>query len=303
MNVANELSRRGHQVEIRCLPFTLDSKRKIRPNLSPKVSYREGYFHTIRDSDLNYITYSPLNWLNFRVKKGKKIAGLHSWCYYYPISKRFGLLPNVASLVHKFVGNMELNKFDAVHSLTNFFPIDHPNVYVIHNFSDGTVYRPCESKRKVFSVGFASRPIWQKGYDIFLKLKQKLDDILFISAGDIPESEMPKFYSRNHLTLAPTRPINFPPRLMVDSMTVIESNLCGTPVLCYGDNPYDPIDLPITFAKFIPDFADKIMYLRDNYDSYQKLSVECRSSALKTFEKLVVVDQIERMFEEVSGNV
>lgn len=302
VQVANELANRGHEVEIRCLPVMLGKERQISPRLSEKVKYEESYFHTIKDTDITYVTYHPLNWMNFRIKDGKKVAGIHSQCYWFPIRKNYGLLPNLANFVHKIVGNMELHKFDAVHTVYDAFPIDHESLYYIPNFADLEFYHPTLPKSDEFTVGFASRKIWWKGYDIYQRLKRRLTDVFFLETNNVPEQEMPNFYSKNHLSLIPSRIAPMPSRIMQTSLAVLESHMCGTPCLCYGNQPLRENSLPIYFARSISEFTKVIYGLKDVYEndyrSYQNLSTLCRKSSLE-FDKKATIDKIETMFEEL----
>ena len=287
--LANELVRRGHEVEIRSLPIW---KRGNEIGLLSEVEYKEGFFHNA-EGDVVYVTYHPLNWLNFKVK-APKIAGIHSHCYWQPIARKYGLLPNLANIMNAVSSKWELGRFDAIHTVTNVYPINHENVYFIPNFVDGNLYSPLAPKNEEFTIGYASRKVWQKGYDIFLALQELLEEVRFVSTGGIPEKEMPLFYSKNHVTLVPSRVGTF-------DLVNVESMMCGTPVISSGLPTHRALDLPLLYAHRIDDYIERIEGLKRLYEggAYGDISYLCRELALN-YDKTKVIDQIENMFLEVS---
>lgn len=67
VNTANELAKRGHDVEVYALPFKLKGKYNNTLLELLQVPYHEGIRHSI-DADVTYMTYNPLSWLNYTVK-------------------------------------------------------------------------------------------------------------------------------------------------------------------------------------------------------------------------------------------
>ena len=287
--LANELVRRGHDVSVKCLPIW----RKDNPvDLLPEVEYEEGYTHSL-EGDIAYITYNPLSWLNFKTKS-PKIGGIHSHCYWQPLDHKYGVLPNLANVVHAVTNRWELGKFKAIHTVTPIYPIPHDNVFFIPNFVDGEKYRPFP-KGDEFTVGYSSRKVWQKGWDIFLKLQELMDDIKFAVTDNIPEAQMPKFHSRNHVTVVPARVDTF-------GLVNVESMLCGTPVISSGLPTHKALELPIRYAYRLEEYITEIETLREMFKAgmYDTISQTCRDSALK-YDKGLVIDKLENMFREVSG--
>lgn len=286
--LANELSLRGHKVSVHALPVW---RRDNPVELLPEVDYKEGYFHTL-NGDINYLTYNPLSGINFKVK-GPKIAGIHSHCYWQPFALRYGFLPNLANFVHMITKRWDLEKYDAIHIVTSIYYINHRNVYFIPNFVDNKLYSPTGPKYNEFTIGFSSRKCWQKGFDIFLKLKNILSDIRFVETNNIPEMGMPQFYSQNHLTIVPARVDTF-------GLSIVESMLCKTPVLSSGLDTHKSLQLPIRYAQTIDEYIKEIEILRDMFETeaYRPLMNDCRKSALK-FDKDIVIDQLETMFMRV----
>jgi glycosyltransferase involved in cell wall biosynthesis len=262
-------------------------------DLLPEVDYKEGYHHHL-SGDINYVTYNPLSWLNFHVD-GPKIGGIHSHCYWQPFAWQYGLLPNLANFTHMLTKRWELRRFDAIHIVNPIYPLNVENIYYIPDFVDSQVYSPCAPKNDDFTVGYASRKVWQKGHDIYLRLRELLEDIKFVSTGNILEINMPEFYSRNHVTLVPARVDTF-------GLVNVESMLCGTPVVSSGLPTHKALGLPIRYAYKMDQYVDEIGALRDLFESgaYGGISKECRESAMK-YDKQNVVDQLENMFVEVAN--
>lgn len=286
--VANELVCRGHDVSVRCMPIW---RKDNKINLLPEINYEEGYTHRL-EGDVVYITYHPLNSLNFKTKS-PKIGGIHSHCYWQPLSWRYGLLPFMATFMHYFIKSWELNKFRALHTVTPIYPINHENVYFIPNFVDGDEYIP-HPKSNEFTVGYASRKVWQKGYDIFLELQEFLEDVQFLTTGDIPQGDMPQFYSKNHVTIVPARLDTF-------GLVNVESLLCGTPVISSGLPTHKALKLPLRYAHRLSEYIDEINELRGLFEigAYNEISNSCRNGALR-YDKTNIMDHIENMFREVA---
>ena len=294
--IANELALRGHKVEVNCLPFTMgDTKSKVAaPVLLNDVEYNEGLFHNVKGADVTYVTYNPLNWLSFKTSR-PRIAGIHSHCYWQHLDAKYGMLPNLANFFNSIIGGKELARFDAIHTVTDIYPISHGRVFFVPDFVDSNVYKPTSEKREEFTVGFASRKVWQKGYDIFKQLQQMLKDVAFVATENIAEALMPKFYSMNHLTIVPARVDTF-------GLTLVESLMCKTPVLSSGLETHKSLKLPISFAEGIKEYAGRILYFKRTYKSagYQKLVEAGRTSAMQKYDKEKVINRLEAMLEEVA---
>ena len=286
---ANELVRRGHEITIRALPVW---KRDNPIDLLPEIDYKEGYFHRL-EGDVVYITYNPLSGINFKTTS-PKIGGIHSHCYWQPFAWKYGLLPNLANFVHMITKRWELEKFDALHTVTPIYPLNVEKHYYIPNFVDSNFYKPCAKKHEEFTVGYASRKLWSKGHDLFQLLKAKLNGVNFVETDNTPESEMPDFYARNHVTVVPARVDTF-------GLVNVESMLCGTPVISSGLQTHRALGLPMFYAETLNDYLDNIRFCEEIHDTdlYQKLIQEGRESALR-FDKKVIVNQLEQMLYDVS---
>jgi glycosyltransferase involved in cell wall biosynthesis len=302
ISLTNELVNRGHEVKIYALPLRLEGSKKIDPkeHLNPQIEYEET-MHKRVDADVAYITYNPLNWLNFRTSS-YKIGGIHSHAYWKSFDMKYGFLPNLANAVNKIIKDSELRKFDAIHVVNNVYEVKHPRVYYIPNFVDSHVYHPCAEKADKFSIAYLGRPVWQKGFDVYEEIIKRLkDDIEFkdcnfyISGGNIQEKDLPSFISKNHVIVLPSRVDTF-------GLSIIESLMCGTPVITTPLLTHACLEVPIHYAQTINDFIDRIRnmkYLWDEHrDTYQNICDSCRMLSLQ-YDKKEIVDRIENMFKEV----
>ena len=295
INIAKELSK-DYDVEVYALPFLLDGKRRINPqkNLG-NIPYHEGFYHTI-EADVTYVTYNPLSFLNFNIK-GPKIAGLHSETYWQKPNLHYGKYPLFANIVNRFVSYGELRRFDAVHCLNNVYPINHPVIYTIPNFVDSQKYKPT-MKEDVFKVAYASRKVWQKGYDIWQQIKSALpSDMSYIESGNIPEFCMPQFLGSNHAVVAPSRVETF-------GLSIVEAALCGTPILTSNTPAHKQLELPLILCNSIQDYVDYATQLSDQWyhkrGDYKFYSDKLRLAALQ-YNHENVLNRLEDMFLEVAN--
>jgi glycosyltransferase involved in cell wall biosynthesis len=292
--VSEELLKRGHDISIHTLPVMMDKKSGREPNLNSDIEYKEGWFHDI-DSDVTYITYNPLNWINFHTNS-PIIAGIHSHCYWQPFALQYGLLPNLANFVHMLLSRWEIGRFSAIHTVTPIYPTNHDKVYHIPNFSDASYYKPSAPKLTEFTVGYASRKVWQKGYDIFNEIKTELPNVNFVETGNVPEGKMPDFYSQNHLTIVPARVDTF-------GLVNVESNMCGTPVLSSGLPTHRALELPLVYASNVQNYVDKILLFQEmiETDEYDLLTKQCVLSSQK-YDKNLIIDRLEDMLIGVAND-
>jgi len=294
IQTAKELSKR-HDVEIYALPFLLDGKPKINPKeLLDGIPYEEVKRKKVK-ADICYITYNPLNWVNFETSR-PRIGGMHSHAYWLSPHLKYGILPNAANLVNKFSSYFELRRFDAIHTVTNVYPINHPKLYYIPNFVDSEKFKSCKEKEKSFTVAYASRKVWQKGWDVFRHLI-RYSQMKTLVSGDISEEELPQFFSSAHVTVVPARVDTF-------GLTIIESMLCETPVITTPLLTHKTLGIPLQYAETAEDFLkalNQTWRLWQHETSYDKFCKSCRSSAM-TFDKKIVIEKLENMFKEVVQN-
>jgi glycosyltransferase involved in cell wall biosynthesis len=288
INTAKALAKK-HDVEIYALPFLLDGKPKINPQEHlDGITYQEGFHHNLK-ADVTYCTYNPLSFLNFNIK-GPKIAGMHSETYWHDPNLRYGKYPLVANITNRFVSYFELRRYNAVHRLNNLYPVNHPTIYTIPDYVDSEMYKP-HKKADDFTVAFASRQVWQKGFDIFNKVANQLDCKVKLSGG-VPEDDMPEFLGDAHVVLAPSRVDTF-------GLTICESLLCGTPAIVSPLASHMVLGLPLRYASSTKDYLYEINSLQ-NDSHYELLSDICRQSALK-YDKAYVLQQLEEMLCKVAN--
>jgi len=297
VEIAKELVKRRCTVEIYALPLLLEGKPKINPkDVLEGIPYYEKIHHNV-NGDVVYVTYNPLNWLNFQTSK-PRIGGLHAEAYWVPPNVRYGVLPNLANVTNRFANYFELRRFDAIHTVTEAFPVNHPRVYFIPNFVNAAAYKPTREKNEDFTIAYSSRKVWQKGYDLFqqtIRLLRKETAVKTNISGGISEKDMPDFLSSSHVSLLPSRVDTF-------GLSIVESCLCETPVVTTPLSAHKFLGLPLTYGNSASDFQKAILdfyYMwKHNREEYWQLAKDCRIKALK-FDKTVIVDKVLKMFREV----
>lgn len=294
VQLANELVKRGHTVTIYCLPFTMTGAMSFdfKSQLNTYIKYHESLFHFV-DADVAYITYHPLNWLSF-FTKAPKIGGMHSHAYWKPLDVKYGLLPNLAIAVNALTSRWELAHFKIIHNILDEYPINHPNIKTIPNFVDESKYKLSGVKHTEFTVGFASRKNWQKGYDIWeeLKVLLKNNGINTIETGNVPENEMPRFFSQCHVISVPARVDTF-------GITIIESIFCGSIPVTSSLVTHRALSLPLFYADTSESMLKRILEVKEMWDGgiyvqYQNILLR----QAEKFQKDKVINSLEKMFEE-----
>jgi glycosyltransferase involved in cell wall biosynthesis len=287
INTAKELSKK-HDVSVHALPLLLDGKSKVNPKDKLKdISYTESFHHTIK-ADVTYVTYNPLSFLNFNIK-GPKIAGVHSEAYCQKPNINYGKYPLIANIINRFTSYGELRRFNAVHCLNNLYPVNHPKIFTIPDYVDSTFYKPYK-KSDEFTVAYASRKVWQKGFDIFKQIQKHLDCKVNVS-GSIPEQDMPAFLSDAHVVLAPSRVDTF-------GLSIVEASMCGTPVVTSPLHSHLELGLPLKYAESPQDYLNEVNKLRK--ETVDLLSDVCRFSAMR-YDKSFIMDKLEAMFCKVAN--
>ena len=297
IGVANELVKRGHDVEIYTVPIKVAGGIP-NPNFKDQLNgipYKEGYHHSI-NGDVNYVTYHPLSGFNFSTK-GKVIKGIHATTCWEPIDFSYGFLPVVVQVLHKCIGVSELKRADAIHTVAPYLKIDHPHVYKIPNYVDSEILKPYPKPDK-FTITFASRKSYQKGWDVFQQIQNEYkddDSISFKISGNIPEADMPRFIAESHIGIVPSRYDSF-------GLSIIEFLLTGTPVITTSLESHLALNMPLFLSDDISTTKNYITVLktmwyndRDRYDLFAKT---IREKAL-IYDKKSTMDRLENMFKEV----
>jgi glycosyltransferase involved in cell wall biosynthesis len=297
INTATEFAKRGYDVEIYSTPIKVAGgiPNEHLDEMLNGIPYKEAYRHKI-GGDVNYITYHPMTFLNYNVTRGKIIKGIHATTCWEPINFKYGFLPVQAQILHKLVGGYEFKHANAIHTVAPQLKINHPNVYKIPNFVDSTIFKPFPRPDK-FTVTFASRKSYQKGWDIFQEVQKRFEgkDIQFKVSGDIPETEMPKFIAESHIGLVPARYDSF-------GLSIVEFLMTGTDVITSTLSSHTALDLPLFYADDVDEICTTIEMLKNTWEGNQekteRFDVENRNRAL-VYDKKPIMDRLENMFLEV----
>ena len=307
--LANELARRGHQVEFYSLPFMMGARPKVDPNaVLDGVPYHEGWSHRV-ETDVAYTFYHPFSTLNFRVR-GKRIASFHSQAFFMKsVGPSYGLIPMAASYGTRLIGPLELRSFDAIHTHHPHPTIRHPRTYRIPGWVDTEVFRPTGPKGDEFTVLFSGRALWQKGWDIYVRLARRMKGlgIRFLYVGGAIKSEairslgfqgsmlaLSQIYNSSHVLMDPVRADTF-------GRVAVESMACGTPVVTTPSLSHRELNLPFVFGSTMDEYEASILHLKALWEEgqpYRQLSRECTSAAT-VFDFKNTVTQFENMFSEV----
>lgn len=171
------LRKRGHDVTIRSLPYTLNGVRRIRPEeVLEGLPYSESWVHR-SGADVAYIFYHPFCGANFHAS-GKRIASFHSLVWFTRRRRRYGLVPRLAASLSRYTMPLELPRYDAIHvhnsKIAGFLKQYAQKTWVVEHAIDLETFKPTAAKNDNFTVLFAGRPMWQKGWDRFATLATKL---------------------------------------------------------------------------------------------------------------------------------
>ncbi|UWG48066.1 Glycosyltransferase [Halanaeroarchaeum sp. HSR-CO] len=242
VNLANDLVKDDSiAVSVRSLPYAPNGDRKVVAEdvLDEAVPYVEAWRHDLAGVDAAYVMYHPgASVVNFH-GADHYIAGIHSWLYVSPqlFEQHYGVIPTVTKLAYRAFGRYDLDRYDAVHSVTPVTEhIFSPSIF-IPNFVDTTLFEPDRASLfDRFTAFVPAAHIDEKGWDISRAVAARASpDISFITTGttDSPdiettgflsERELADLYSRSHVVLHPAR-------VDTDSMVINEAIASGTPVV------------------------------------------------------------------------
>jgi len=273
--LANYLARRGHRVEIQSLPIVQDKYGiNVQPELDPRVKCEERWLHG-SDADVCYAMYTPILLLYLR-SCCPVVVGIHASKLMIGVN-RAGPIPTLARAAHVLVGGRVIRSYDAVHVNNRAFYglVDHPRKYLIPNPIDSTVFRPAAPKSEKFSVLYASRRDWDKGWDVFLEVRRRLSGagIQFIAVKGLRGEQLARVYSSAHVLLALARKDTF-------GQTIVETMLCGTPVITTSIPAHRGMGLPLIYADTPEEIVEAIRRLMsdppkiDYREAAMKYSIE-----------------------------
>lgn len=317
------LRQRGHDVEVRALPIHDNVKHGW--NFHEYMKYTESWFHKINEADVVYFVFAPVVWRLLVRADAPKVAGIHASSLVpeiqsqdiFPRSpikliKYHGVLSTVTYYYFKYFKKSELSQFDALHIINPAMKFDHPRMYYVPLFIDTRFYRPTKPKSERPSVLFVGRPLFKKGFDLFVeaaKIIRKYDNnIRFLTTGlrgmvdgvveglgTVPENELPDLYSSVHVIVYPSRIDTF-------GKVILEAMASGTPVITSPIQAHVNLNLPLIYASTAKDIAQKILYIiRMSEDEYKDFSARCRKSVVDQYDVEKVFPKFERMLIEVAN--
>ena len=280
LEAAELLVKRGNNVAIYALPFTHSHSSKLQINDllgGLNINYYEGR-HVKIDADVAYVVYAPVIWRMFEFLC-PTIAGLHSPLL-FPSKEGFKTFSNPMLIIKRYRSpkyafsfwysvmfkNWDLSAFDAVRILNLCFDVKHKRVFCIPDWVNSEIFRlRNRQKGETFTLFFAGRHHWEKGFDVFLKvaslLEKKRYKIRFLCTGKgfgsvegkgfLSDEELAKAYSEAHLVLNPSR---------MDTVggVIIEASACGTPVVT-TPIPAHSLNLPLFYAATVKEFVETVI--------------------------------------------
>jgi len=325
IDVANLLSHRGHDVNVYALPFGPNktiSLKEVRSLLSG-VTYHESRRISVA-ADVAYVNYTPLMWRRMKIS-GKKVAGLHT-----PL-----ILPKqhlLQTLTHphdagyewyaKTLGfavlspllKVDLMLFDAVHiPMSGFSVFGQDRVYEIPLWIDiDKIPQDTPAKFEKFTVLFAGRKAWEKGWPTFHRISKSLRrmgyDFDFLCTGDgcngvrglgfLNDRELYDLYQRSHIVVYPSIADIF-------SLVILETAACSVPVITTPIDAHINQRFPMFYAKSPNDFIDAILHVyslwMEQPDEYRMWCQNLRTNAQK-YDVEKIFPRFERMLEETVSN-
>ena len=194
----------------------------------------------------------------------------------------------------------------------------HPTIYTIEHFIDTDVFRPNGGKvNDKFHVLFVGRPVWQKGFDLFVRLAHDLADersqFSYVGGESLDENitsyglvndakSLAKIMGEAHVVVSPQRV-----ERTVVGRSVLEALSCGTPVIAMTDL----IDPPLGDCEslFTTDsYGSLRSTVREFYRNWRAggydeagLSYKARRCIVENYSLESTLRRYESMFEDVAG--
>jgi len=305
------MRRRGHDVTIRSLPYTLNGVKRVRPeDVLEGLPYSESWIHRSR-ADIAYSFYHPFSAVNFQAS-GKRIASFHSLVWFTKHRVRYTFVPKVAASLSRFTIPLELPRYNAVQvhedSVGDQLKRYNANTWVIGHPVDVEVFRPTVTKDDRFTILFAGRPLWQKGWDRFEGLAQRLGNngIRFAFVGGFSRNQsiesygfvqdrlrLADIYSKVHLLVMPSR---------VDTVgrSELEAMACGTPVITTSTSR--SIESSALIRASPEELEGRSIELYKSWregNGYEDLIRAARRDCARAFSFEAVMDRYEEMFQRV----
>lgn len=287
VNLANNLAKDDSiSVSIRSLPYAPNSDRKVEAEnvLAESVTYVEAWRHDLSGVDTAYVMYHPgARVVNFH-GADHYIAGIHSWLYVSPqlFEQHYGVIPTVTKLAYRAFGRYDLDRYEAVHSVTPVTDHIFGRCIFIPNFVDTTLFKPGRASLfERFTAFVPAAHIDEKGWDISKAVAARVSPhISFITTGttDSPdieatgflsECELADLYSKVHVVLHPAR-------VDTDSMVINEAIASGTPVVTTPLSTHIRENDAIVHANSVDEIASAVSRLASEF-STSRVAYDARS--------------------------
>ncbi len=282
-------------------------------------------FHNISEADVAYFIYAPAIHRFFR-GRCPKVAAIHAFVFAEELqhpeiqsmnmiafARKFGLSRLASHLYFNSFIRKNLSCFDAVHVINKEClkaSIHTKRVYYVPNWIDTSVFKPTEEKNERFSALFVGRRV--KGYSTFVKVAEllKRQNIDFYAVGTDVESagnvkslglvtnltELVKLYSKVHVLIYPSQVDVFP-------LTLLEASACEVPVIALHTRAIEGLQLPLSYASSVRNFAEKVVELRNLWqkseENYRRLVKQVRAASAK-YDVQMVLPKYLRMLKEVA---
>jgi glycosyltransferase involved in cell wall biosynthesis len=288
INSANFIASRGHEVEVHALSFGPNrniSLSKVEELLT--VPYYEAKDIRV-EADVAYINYIPFIWRRMRIR-GTKVAGLHthlllprqhlSETIMHPLKAGFEWsLKTIVCFAGLPLIRIDLASFDAIHIIGGEIDLrDNSRIYKIPLWIDSARIPRIKEKYETFTVLFAGRKTWEKGWSTFCEISSRIghmgSDFRFICTGEsrngihglgfLSENELLCVYRRSHVVVYPSIADIF-------GLVILEAAACGTPVITTPIDAHSKQHLPVLYARGVEGFTQAILYTRALWKDYPK---------------------------------
>lgn len=301
--LANHLAKRGHEVSVEVTPMWREG------SVFHKVEH-EAWAYIVaagRDAspaDVCYLT-SPLGRLVTRVTCGRVIAG--TWtAAMFKVRGSIGrlianraLMPLASAAAFKALGPWIMARLDAVHIENPYYwPLRHPRKYYVPHSADVSLFRRTAERRRIFTVFFVGRRSWDKGFDVYQRATRGFARLDEGRQGWLTDAELVDAYSRAHVVIAPSRFDTF-------GATVLESLLCGTPVITSPLPEHLALDMPAMYAESARTIRLRLLEMRQVWERSEAEFESRYASGLRErvlhFDSAVQLPRFEKMLEDVVG--
>ncbi len=254
----------------------------------------------------------------------QRFAGLHGAAVNspnQPYNLREGPMIALVHLLVRGFGTTLLREFDAIHTVNASESTAPVPTYNIPNWVDCSKAAMCLSEkqrdRRVFKAYYVGRPTANRGFEDFLKLTTLVDvpEIQFVtvtpaesdpgtnpriaSLGYVPHEKISEVLTDADVLIQPIRNETF-------GRIILESLVCGTPVITTPSTQHIAFGVPLLYAATANEMRNQLLKLyalwrfkRSEYDHMCKLGV---TAALK-YDRDIVLPKLEMMLKEVAtGN-